>query len=475
VAIAGSAAGFVIYQLHQIHRVEVRGLTPSGRGGTENILLVGSTSRCAVPANAKHLQNFVQQCREGVNGVNSDVVMILRLEPATHRVALLSIPRDTFVPNARQGGLYNKIDAALADGPSQLVAAIQQDFGIPITHYVVLNFATFAGIVTALGGIDMYFPTTVYDAQSGLYVNRTGCVHISGLEALALVRARHMYYDYDPRTHTWRGYDGSGDLGRIIRDHIFLKVLASEVARRGLGSVSTDSSLLSAIAPDLTVESTFSYHEMLHLLLAFHSANISKVPELTLPVMIDPNTYYYKGYDYGDVVFPAEPQDRQTIAAFLGAPLPGSRLKPSSISVSVVDGTGSPAAAAATTRALDALGFRATVAGSQAPVGPISETTVRYRSPSDLPKAERVLASLSGPAVLALGPTANGAPVTVITGSDLGVLPGPGARQAAARGGAVTARLASEQAATSSLDPPTSAATPIPPYDPRACPPGSHG
>jgi LCP family protein required for cell wall assembly len=157
--------------------------------GTQNILMVGSTSRCAL---AVQSQAF-GICSEGVNGVNSDVVMILHLNPSTHSVSILSIPRDLFVPNARKEGA-NKIDAALYEGPSQLVDAIQEDFGIPIQHTVELNFDSFMNVVNTLGGIKMYFPEPVYDAYSGLNIQTTGCIALNGTQALQVVRARHLQY-----------------------------------------------------------------------------------------------------------------------------------------------------------------------------------------------------------------------------------------------------------------------------------------
>ena len=211
VIFAGTVVGITIYRVDEIGRVAVPNLFKS-TGGVENILMVGSTSRCAVKP-AKNVERFVKECEQGINGVNSDVIMILRLDSNNHRVSLLSMPRDTFVPNARAGGLYNRVDAALADGPGQLVQAIEQDFGIPINHYVVLNFGSFTDIVDALGGIDMYFPTQLKD-MDGLLQTKTGCQHINGTEALELVRARHVYYGYDAKTQTWLNYDGSGDLGR---------------------------------------------------------------------------------------------------------------------------------------------------------------------------------------------------------------------------------------------------------------------
>ncbi|HEV3367672.1 MAG TPA: LCP family protein, partial [Acidimicrobiales bacterium] len=151
VLVVAGTAGYAWYLNHEIHRIDVRGLTDvptSGAdAGTENILMVGSTDRCALS-----VQNAAYGlCSQGVNGVNSDVVMILHLDPAKHTVSILSIPRDLFVPNARTTGA-NKIDAGLYQGPSQLVASINENLGIPIQHYVVLNFDTFANVVNALGG-----------------------------------------------------------------------------------------------------------------------------------------------------------------------------------------------------------------------------------------------------------------------------------------------------------------------------------
>jgi LCP family protein required for cell wall assembly len=233
VLVAGVAVGYGWYLNHQIHRIKVKGLSASLVNGadanTENILMVGSTTRCGLTQ-----QNAAYGlCSDGVTGVNSDVVMILHLDPANRTVSILSIPRDLFIPNARTTGA-NKIDAALYQGPTQLVAAIQEDFGIPIQHYVELNFDTFANVVDALGGINMYFPEPVYDAYSGLNVQAPGCVHLDGVHALQVVRARHLQYKGPGVTSTdpsdWPA-ENQSDLARIRRDHEFLRVLATAVAR----------------------------------------------------------------------------------------------------------------------------------------------------------------------------------------------------------------------------------------------------
>ena len=250
-------AGYAWYLNHEIHRIDVRGLsdvpTSGAEAGTETILMVGSTDRCALK-----VQNAAYGlCSQGVNGVNSDVVMLLHLDPRRHTVSILSVPRDLFVPNARTTGA-NKIDAALYQGPSQLVAAINEDLGIPVQHYVVLNFDSFANVVNALGGVRMYFPEPVYDAYSGLKQLTPGCVPLNGVQALQVVRARHLQYKGPGITtdlpEFWPS-ENLSDLARIRRDHEFLRVLASAVAKQGLSDPITDERLVAGLAPQLEVDS----------------------------------------------------------------------------------------------------------------------------------------------------------------------------------------------------------------------------
>jgi LCP family protein required for cell wall assembly len=503
VVVVGGSAIYVEVEIGHIKNVKVN-VTPQ-TGPADDILLVGSTSRCAVTSSAQ-VKLFHLECLNGVNGVNSDVIMILRLQPG-RTPTLLSIPRDTFVPDARAGGLYNKVDAALADGPNQLVDAIQQDFGIPINHYVVLNFGTFEGIVNALGGMSMYFPTTLRDYDSFLSIDRTGCVHISGIEALALVRSRHLYYHYDKKTKTWLGYDGSGDIGRIERVHLFLKALVPQVAARGFGNPITDAQLLAAIAPDLTVDSTLSSTAMLHLALQFHN-NVGNAPEYTLPIIEDAVEYNYKGYGYGLVAFPTEPQDQRTIDAFLGKAASPKPVSPTGITVSVLDGTDSPASTSADATAFTKLGYKVVGTGAQTSVGPVSETTVLYpagktaaQDAANLARAEQVKTSLAGLVVLGEGTTLDGADVTVVTGSGFTIAT-PSAvttpttvaptstlpTTTTIRSTTTTVATTTTTPSTTTTAPPAksvapaapslgssfSAATPateaVPPFDPRSCP-----
>jgi LCP family protein required for cell wall assembly len=489
VLVVGAVAGYAWYLNGQIRRVPVKHLTAAPKlgaaKGTENILMVGSTSRCALK-----VQNPAYGlCSEGVTGVNSDVVMILHLNLATHTVSVLSIPRDLFVPNARLEGA-SKIDAALYEGPSQLVDAVEEDFAIPIQHYVELNFDTFAGVVDALGGIKMYFPVPVYDSYSGLNVTTPGCLSLNGVQALQVVRARHL--QYKPPTVTtsdfaaWP-YDPQSDLSRIRRDHEFLRVLATAVAKKGIGNPITDSQIVSAVAAQLEVDSGMSAGQMVDLVLAFHGVNATSAPQLTLPVVVDlSGSYHYKGGNYGDIVWPDQPQDQQVIDQFLGvdattntmtgAPLPA----PSSVTVSVVNGTGVAQQAASAAAALKALGFQATPAGDSPPVAPTSETVIYYssRAPSEVAAAQVVAHTLSGYVITALNPAmvTAGAQVTVVTGSNFSVNhPAPPASTSptthAATAAAPTATTAPATPPASTANAPSAAVEALASWDPRSCTP----
>jgi LCP family protein required for cell wall assembly len=485
--VVGGGAGYTYYITHDLNRVEVRGLngalTTGKEAGTENILMVGSTSRCALA----HQNLAYGLCSEGVNGVNSDVIMILHADPTRHRLALLSIPRDLFIPNARSTGA-NKVDAGLYEGITQVVAAMEEDFGIPIQHAVSLNFDQFANVVNALGGINMSFPESVYDAESGLNVHAASCVHLDGTQALQVVRARHLQYDAPGTTSPYVEYwpqETLSDLARIRRDHEFLRVLATAVAKRGLSNPITDISLINSLKADLTFDQSWSVNDMANLVLDFHSVSVNSVPQLTLPVAVvtDPDGsgggLVYQGGSYGDVEFPAQSQDQDaidqllgignTIDSMTGNPLPAS----SSVTVSVMNGSGADNQATDTANGLAALGFKTVGVGDATPVGDVAETVVYYGSRSSATEAaaEKVVRSMTGSVIMAYDPSqvADGAQVTVVTGTQFAL----DAPSVPASGGSSTP--------TTPLTTPTTVpsvaaiATPSPttsklqPWDPRAC------
>lgn len=500
VLLVGGGAGYAYYLAHDLHREEVKGLhsalSAGAEAGSENILMVGSTSRCALK-----VQNpDYGLCSQGVNGVNSDVIMILHADTAHHRLALLSIPRDLFIPNARSDGA-NKIDAGLYEGISQVVAAIEQDFGIPIQHAVSLNFDQFANVVDALGGINMSFPMSVFDwggdpppngtGSSGLNVQGATCVHLNGTQALQVVRARELRYKApgdgsDP--YYWTA-ENQSDLARIRRDHEFLRVLATAVSKQGLGNPIADLNLINSVKGDLTFDQSWPVSDMVNLVTTFHSVSINSVPQLTLPVAVATfGDYHYRGsvQGYGDVEFPVEGEGQSAIDQVLGISattdsMTGKPLPPaSSVTVSVVNGSGVTNQATDTSAALGALGFKMVGLGDATPVAPYAETVVYYgsRSPAVEAAAQKVARSLTGQVILGYDPTQvlDGAQVTVVTGTQFSVnapttSSTPTTAAAGSGGGASTTTTTTGVGAAFTTPSPTTQK--LQPWDPRACPAGA--
>ncbi|HUC88221.1 MAG TPA: LCP family protein [Candidatus Binatia bacterium] len=483
--LAACIGGWDVWQLdHKVHHINVGNLMTSV-GGAENILVAGSTNRCNLT-----VQNAQWGfCSQGVTGVNSDIIFIVHLVPATHTVSLLSIPRDTFVPNARAGSEAFKIDAALYQGPTQLVDAVEQDFGIPIQHYAEVGFDGFVNIVNAVGGIKMDFPMPVYDSESYLNVQTPGCRVLNGVEALQVVRARHLQYKPASVTTNDVNYwpqEAESDIARIARTHEFLRVLASTVSAKGLSNPITDQKLIDAIAPQVQVDSGFSTSTMLELAQDFNAVNINNVPQYTLPIVTtDFGSYDYQGNYMGDVVFPVEANDQQTIDEFLGESaktdtMTGQTLpSPKSVTVSVVNGSGTPDQASQTATSLQNLGF--SLSGQPTTATPVSsqaqETVVYYASSQAEGDAIDVASQLTGYVILSENSSmvTSGSDVTVLTGTGLSVnSPTSSTSSSASSSSPSTATSSSTSNATTtsantSLGPISSADQALSAWDPRAC------
>ncbi|MFC0083067.1 LCP family protein [Aciditerrimonas ferrireducens] len=467
VLLAGGGYLYALYRYHQIHKDKVGNLVSEADTKGVNILLIGENCRSCL--NGKQANAFGTGSEVGGN--RSDVTMLLHLDPATHTASVVSIPRDSFVPIPGTDKA-NRVDDALNTGPSELVKTIEDDYGIPINHFVGLNFDTFQGVVNSLGGIKMYFPDPVKDAYSGLNIPNPGCHLLNGFQALAVVRARHMYYEVNGQWY----YDPTGDISRIHRDHEFLKVLAAEVKPR-LHNPLTVNSLLGSIAPDLQVDSGFGLNEMISLVLAFRNVDPATVPTATEPVFEVPGDFTYDGVPgYGSVVFPVSPTDYTLLWQRFGIKTPA--IAPGT-TVSVLNGSGIAGQAAAVGQALTSLGEHVVNVGNATPSSDPAETIVYYR-PGYQKQAMALLPHLSGNAVMGERNLPNGLDLQVVTGTYLSVTGTPASTSAtgssaasspASGTGTSSATSGAQGQPVPSVDV-TPATEPLPSYDPRACPAG---
>ncbi len=217
---AAGAAGVLRTAQQQVDRIaRVDGLdavlSPSNPN-VENFLLVGSDSRAGADPSDPDFGAIGGAA--DVTGNRSDTIMILRRDKQNGSASLLSLPRDLWVdiPGRKN---KSRINAAYQDGPAVLIETVQR-LGIPVQHYVEIDFQGFKALVDAIGGVQVCAYTAIRDTHTGLYVAEPGCHVLDGLQGLAYARSRH-FETYDQATDTWTE-DPTSDLGRIKRQQLFI-------------------------------------------------------------------------------------------------------------------------------------------------------------------------------------------------------------------------------------------------------------
>lgn len=145
----------------------------------------------------------------------TDAITLVNVRFDTPSAALLSIPRDLYLPlanleNVHQQDrintayLYGEIYKVSGGGPAEFKATVELNFGIRVDRYVMVNFGAFVKTVDALGGIDVDVPDAIYDpefpddAGSGSFILEipAGRQHMDGETALHYARTRHQDDDY---------------------------------------------------------------------------------------------------------------------------------------------------------------------------------------------------------------------------------------------------------------------------------------
>ncbi len=203
-----------------------------------NFLIVGADNN---DCGGNSTETATDEDRAGL-GERSDTIMIWRANPDANQLAVLSLPRNLYVDIA--GGRKARINSAYhRNDPTQLIDTIFLNFGIPIDHYVQVDFCAFKRLVDAVGGVAVPFEYPARDRRSGLSIPETGCVNLQGDDALAYVRSRHYQYENPPGSGDWTE-DGTSDFGRIARQQDFLRRVVAKVVDQGLYSPSVATAII---------------------------------------------------------------------------------------------------------------------------------------------------------------------------------------------------------------------------------------
>lgn len=146
----------------------------------------------------------------------TDSINLLNVNFTRRTAAMLSIPRDLYVPLPDLGdyGIYqDRINTAFeygeiwqgpGFGPSEFKNTVALNFGIRVDRYVLVNFSAFVAVVDAVGGIDVDVPEDIRDpyfpADDGygtiVFEMAAGRQHLDGATALRYARTRHQDGDF---------------------------------------------------------------------------------------------------------------------------------------------------------------------------------------------------------------------------------------------------------------------------------------
>jgi LCP family protein required for cell wall assembly len=210
-----------------------------------NFLLVGSDSREGVSEGDEDFA-IVGDTSE-VGGRRSDTIMILRQEE-NGGLALTSIPRDLWVEIAGTGR-SQRINSAYNEGPERLAQTVTQALGIPIHHYVEVDFIGFKDIIDELGGVEVCVGNAARDTHSGLKLD-VGCQTLDGVMALAYARSRY-YQEWDGSQWVT---DPRADLGRIERQQLFMRAAVDGALRELRSSPFGSGDLIEAVAGSVRID-----------------------------------------------------------------------------------------------------------------------------------------------------------------------------------------------------------------------------
>jgi LCP family protein required for cell wall assembly len=256
-------------------------LAPTSTGPTEtfppadprakNFLITGDDSNACVDPGSPWF-SAADPNRPG--GQRTDAIMVIRVDPAANRAAILSFPRDLWVSIPGRG--KSRINAAHRVGEPQLmIDTLWQNFQVPIDYSIEIDFCAFKRLVDAVGGVSIPFDTPIKDDRVNLLIPEAGCHTFSGDEGLAYVRSRKMRYQ--DASGQWRA-DNGNDFARIARQQDFIIRTLDAALSRGILNPSVASSLYTSLREDLTLSTNLTLEVLLQFAGVLRSVDVGSIP-----------------------------------------------------------------------------------------------------------------------------------------------------------------------------------------------------
>lgn len=123
---------------------------------------------------------------------HTDVNMIVSVNPETHQVLMISIPRDYYIPQTSQGGLEDKLTHSGVWGVESTVKTVENFFDVDLNYYLKVNFSGVTNILTAIGDIQVDNPIE-FTGGEGNYHFTVGKLKLDAEQALSYARERQSF------------------------------------------------------------------------------------------------------------------------------------------------------------------------------------------------------------------------------------------------------------------------------------------
>lgn len=211
------AGAHILIRPPQVEAQEDPDSTQETDGQSDQEDAEAAAAAAALAAHTERKEKFytilVSGCDDG-NG-NSDTNILLAVDAENGYIHGVSIARDT---KAVWDGKTHKINAAFGSGGVEKLAEVIGDqLGIPVDFTVSVDLKGFVALVDAIGGVDFDVPVDMNyeDPYQDLYIHfSAGMQHLTGEEALKVVRCRSVY--------------ATQDIGRMETQQKFLKAVAKQ-------------------------------------------------------------------------------------------------------------------------------------------------------------------------------------------------------------------------------------------------------
>lgn len=402
--VGAMVAFWVVRTYNSIDRVGDLDLNQVAAGEPKNYLVVGSDSRSG--ENDEY---------GDTGGQRSDTIMVLRVDPQSEQAYILSFPRDLQVQIAGSDGPPQRINAAYAgsqSNPQRLIETLQQNFAIPIHHYVEIDFNGFTRLIDHIGGVPLWFDMAVRnpppdrngipnDHDVGLNISELGCVTVQADQALALARSRELQY----RTPDGWETDPYGDYGRITRQQIIIRQAMKKAVAQAKANPVQLKGMLELASESVTLDETLGIDDLLDLGERFQDFSSDKLLTFSLPIRTP--DLEGKGNPFPNYQL-AEP----ILNAFRGLPI--DEVGPTLVSLTVMNGSGEEGQAANVAGAFQQIGFDVTEPGT---AETIPRTTV-FHAPGQEAYGMRVARHIDGGADVKPRDDLTAGEVELVTGTD---------------------------------------------------------